>query len=95
MLDDTESPLVVTRGDFCYHGYIMAKQKKKRTKKYTGSDAAMSRPTITRVQAVNRSRVGQWWHEKKRVIKPILIVSAVVLLIVWLLIELIRIITNA
>ncbi len=73
----------------------MAKQKKKRTKKYSGSDAAMSRPSITRVQAVSRSRIGQWWYDRKKVIRPAIITGAVVLVIIWLLIELIRVISNA
>lgn len=73
----------------------MAKQKKKRTKKYSGSDAAMSRPSITRVQAVSRSRIGQWWYDRKKVIRPVIITGAVVLVIIWLLIELIRVIANA
>ena len=70
----------------------MGQQKKKRTKKYSGADAASARPSITRVQAVNRSKIGQWWHEKKRVAKPILIAAAVVIVIIWLIIELVRII---
>lgn len=73
----------------------MGKQKKKRNKKYTGRDAAMTRPSITRVQAVNRSRLGQWWHDRKRVLKPILIVSTVVIVVVWLIVEFVRIIANA
>jgi hypothetical protein len=73
----------------------MAKQRKKRTKKYTGADAAMTRPSVTRVQAVSRSRIGQWWHDRKRVVKPILIATAVVLVIAWLIFELIRLIINA
>lgn len=73
----------------------MAKQKKKRTKKYSGSDAAMTRPTITRVEAVQRSKVGQWWHDRRRTLKPILIAGVVVLIIVWLIVELVRIITGA
>lgn len=56
----------------------MAKQKKKRTKKYSGVDAAQTRPSITRVQAVNRSHAGQWYYERKRVIKPVAIFVAVV-----------------
>lgn len=43
----------------------MAKQKKKRNKKYTGVDAATKRPSIT-VSAVNRSRFGQWRHDHQR-----------------------------
>lgn len=56
----------------------MAKQKKKRTKKYSGSGASVAQPTVTRVQAVSRSRVGQWWFDRKRVLKPVLIAMAVV-----------------
>ncbi|HMS93410.1 MAG TPA: hypothetical protein PKD28_03410 [Candidatus Saccharibacteria bacterium] len=73
----------------------MAKQKKKRTKKYSGVDAASTRPSITRVEAVNRSKLGQWWYDHKRIAKPLLITAAVVLLIVWLVVELVRIITGA
>lgn len=73
----------------------MAKQKKKRNKKYSGADAAMTRPSITRVEAVNRSKLGQWWFDHKRIAKPILIAGAVVLIIVWLIIELVRIIAGA
>lgn len=63
----------------------MAKTKKKRNKKYTGADAASARPTITRVQAVNRSRTGQWLYEKRKLARPAgivaLIVAALVLVI--------------
>lgn len=83
-----------TRGGFCYHKITMARQKKKRNKKYTGSDAAMNRPSITRVQAVSRGRVGQWWHERRRIVRPIAITIVVIFVIVWLLIELIRVIAN-
>ena len=64
--------------------YTMAKQKKKRTKKYTGSQAAKSRPTITRVQAVNRSKIGQWWFERKRVVKPVTIAGSIIVGIILL-----------
>ena len=69
----------------------MAKQKKKRNKAYTGADAAITRPVITRIQAANRSKIGQWWFDRKRVLKPVLITTGIILLIVWLIIELIRI----
>lgn len=55
----------------------------------------MTRPTITRVEAVHRSKLGQWWHDRRRTLKPILIAGVVVLIIVWLIIELVRIIANA
>lgn len=69
----------------------MAKQKKKRNKAYTGADAAVTRPVITRISAANRSKIGQWWFDRKRVLKPVLITTGIILLIVWLIIELIRI----
>lgn len=69
----------------------MAKQKKKRTKKYSGTDAAITRPIVTRVSAANRNKLGQWWFERKKFLKPILITAAIVALLVWLTIEIIRI----
>lgn len=68
------------------------KHKKKRNKAYTGADAAVTRPVITRVSAVNRSKIGQWWFDNKRVAKPIIIASLVALVIAWLIFELFRII---
>ena len=72
----------------------MAKQKKKRNKAYTGADAAISRPVVTRISAVNRSKVGQWWFDRKRVLRPVLIAVAVVAVLVILILEIIRITTN-
>ncbi len=57
----------------------MSKQKKKRNKKYTGADAAANKPTITRVQAVSRSKTGQWIHERKKLLKNIGIGALIVL----------------
>ncbi len=68
--------------------YIMAKQKKKRNKAYTGKDAAAARPTVTRISAVKRNRAQQWWFEKKRVAKPVAIAAGVVFAIALLVIEL-------
>jgi hypothetical protein len=42
----------------------MAKQKKKRNKVYTGADASVTRPTVTRISAENRNGLQQWWFEK-------------------------------
>lgn len=67
------------------------KQKKKRNKQYRGADAAMSKPAVTRISAANRSKLGQWWFERKRIAKPILIATGVILVIGWLVYELIRI----
>ncbi|MEO7905272.1 MAG: hypothetical protein ABIR91_05795 [Candidatus Saccharimonadales bacterium] len=68
----------------------MAKQKKKRNKVYRGSGAAMTRPTITKVSAVNRNKLQQWWFDNKRVLKPIIITALVIIAIIWLVVELVR-----
>lgn len=68
----------------------MAKNKKKRNKAYTGIDAAIKRPVITKVSAVNRSKLGQWWFERKKFIKPIAITSAIIIFIIILIFQIIR-----
>jgi len=68
------------------------RNKKKRNKVYTGADAAAQGPTIHRYKAVQRSKLGQWWHEKKRVVKIVSITAIILLIIVWLIYELFRII---
>ena len=68
----------------------MAKQKKKRNKPYTGEGASVSQPTVTRISAVHRHPLKQWWFEKKRIAKPALIAAVVVIVVIWLIFELIR-----
>jgi hypothetical protein len=68
----------------------MVKQKKKRNKTYSGSGASVTRPTITKVSAVNRGRVGQWWYDNKRIAKPALVASGVIALIVVIIFEAFR-----
>jgi hypothetical protein len=72
----------------------MAKQKKKRNKTYTGADASVARPVITRIQAVKRNKVQQWWFDKKKIAKPVLIATGILLVVIWLLFELIRVIAG-
>ena len=67
------------------------KAKKKRNKIYQGADAAVTKPSVTRVTAVNRSKIGQYWFDNKKILKPVLIGVGVVALIVWFIIEMIRI----
>lgn len=67
------------------------KQKKKRNKKYTGVEAAINRPVITRVSAVNRNKFSQWWFDHKRILKPVLIAAGVIIVVGWLIFELVRI----
>lgn len=69
----------------------MAKQKKKRTKKYSGSDAAISRPIVTRVSAVNRSKMGQWYFDRRRILKPVLIGVGILIAVVILIIGIVSI----
>ena len=69
----------------------MSKQKKKRNKAYSGVDASISRPTVTRIEAVNRNKLQQWWFEKKRIVKPVAITSGVVVIVIWLIFELVAV----
>ncbi|MBC7943152.1 hypothetical protein H7X68_01485 [Candidatus Saccharibacteria bacterium] len=73
----------------------MKKQKKKRNKVYTGADAAITRPIVTRISAANRNKVSQWWFDRKTFLKPVLITSSVVLIIAWLIYELVRVVNGA
>ena len=66
------------------------KQKKKRNKQYRGQEAAMTRPAVTRITAVNRSKIGQWWFDRKRVLKPVLIATLVLAVLGILIYEIIR-----
>ncbi len=70
------------------------KVKKKRNKQYRGVDAAVTKPSITRISATNRSKLGQWWFDRKKFLKPVLITVAIVAVVVWLLVELIRLIAQ-
>lgn len=49
--------------------------KKKRNKQYKGS--VSTRPTITRVSAVNRNPVHQWWVDHKQAARPVLIIAGI------------------
>ncbi len=70
------------------------KVKKKRNKQYRGVDAAVTKPSITRISATNRSKLGQWWFDRKKFLKPVLITVAIATVVVWLLVELIRLIAQ-
>ena len=71
------------------------KQKKKRNKVYTGIDAAVTRPVVTKISAVNRNAVSQWWFDHKKVARPIIIAAIVVAVIVILIVQLVSVATNA
>lgn len=71
------------------------KQKKKRNKPYRGVDAAIDKPIVTRISAVHRNPVSQWWFDHKRIAKPVLIATGIALVVGWLIFELIRITTGS
>ena len=71
------------------------KQRKKRNKVYRGVDAAITRPIVTKISAANRSKLGQWWFEHKRVARPVAIGSGVAAVIVILIVEIIRLASGA
>jgi hypothetical protein len=61
------------------------KQKKKRTKKYSGVDARVTTPLVTRVSAEERSRFKEWWltyGQLTRLIGIVLGILAVLILVV-------------
>lgn len=73
------------------------KAKKKRTKRYSGEDAkqfntpaANKETVITRIEAADRSRAGQWYHERKRLIKISALTAGGAGLIGWFAFELFR-----
>ena len=72
----------------------MVKNKKKRNKIYTGTDAAMTKPVITKISAINRNKPAQWWFDNKRIAKPVLITSGVGIFLIIIIIEIIRLVTG-
>ncbi|MDN5819678.1 MAG: hypothetical protein L0H36_03500 [bacterium] len=70
------------------------KQKKKRNKVYRGANAAVQKPTITRVSAVNRSRLGQWLFERKKFLRPAITVAVIVLVVLLIIVGIVSIFTN-
>lgn len=73
----------------------MSKHKKKRNKAYTGADAAMTKPVITKISAVNRNKPAQWWFDHKKIAKPILIASGVGIFVIVIIVEIIRLVIGA
>ena len=57
----------------------------------TGVDAAIDRPMVTKITAANRSKIGQWWFEHKRILRPVLITAGIVVIVVVLILEIIHI----
>ena len=76
---------------------IMSKKAKKRTKRYQGEDAkrtvpASSEPVVHRYEAVERSRLSEWWQPRKKLFRFGAIAAAVATGSIWLLIELFQLV---
>ena len=72
----------------------MAKQKKKRNKKYNGVDAAITQPTIIRVSAVNRSKLGQWLYDRRQFRRPALIALVIVVVLTLVIIGIVNLVAS-
>ncbi len=67
----------------------MAKQKKKRTKKYQGVDAKVSTPHVLRVSAEERSRFKEWWLVYGQITRLVGIALGILFVVVLLVIGII------
>lgn len=74
--------------------HMANKQKKKRNKAYTGIDAAVTRPVVTKISAVNRNVASQWWFEHKRIARPVIIVAIVIAVVVILIVQIVSLTTK-
>lgn len=72
----------------------MGKNKKKRNKPYTGADAAIIKPIITHIEAANRSKIGQWFFENKKLVKTIAIAAGIVVFVVVIVFGIVRLVTG-
>lgn len=73
----------------------MSKKKKKRNKTYTGIGSVSAKPVVTKIEAKNRSKLGQWWFDNKKIIKPIAITVGIIVAIVFIVFEIIRIFSGS
>lgn len=67
-----------------------SKLKKRRTKVYSGEDAKASQPVVHRYSAVDRGKFGQFWYERKTIIKRVTLYGGGGTLFIFLLVEAIR-----
>lgn len=76
------------RGLFSFGIIGVMSSKKKRTKKYHGS-GAVAHTTVTKVSAVKRNPLHQWWIERKKFARPVVITAAVIVVIIIVIIGII------
>jgi hypothetical protein len=72
----------------------MAKTKKKRNKKYTGIDAAVTTPTIVHVTASNRSKLAQWFYERRQLARPVGIAAAIAIVVILVVVGIVHLATS-
>lgn len=72
----------------------MSRKHKKRSKKYTGADAVATKPNVTKITAVERSPLNEWWFNNKKRFKIIAYIVGGVIVVSYLIYELIRISTS-
>jgi len=68
---------------------MAARQKKKRNKRYSGVDARVSTPMVTRVSAEERSRFKEWWLVYGRLVRAGAIALGIVLVLIVLVVGII------
>lgn len=68
----------------------MGKNKKKRNKVYTGPGAAVTKPIITKVAATDRSKLAQWYIERKTIVKTVATITAIVIGLTLIIIEIVK-----
>jgi len=65
-------------------------KKKRRNKRYAGEDAKIEQTTVHHYSAVDRGTFGQWWYERKTLVKRVALFGGGGALLIYLLIEAIR-----
>ncbi|HET6622585.1 MAG TPA: hypothetical protein VFG56_01475 [Candidatus Saccharimonadales bacterium] len=65
----------------------MSKSKKKRNKAYRGADAKAAPPQVHRYQAIQRNALSQWWFDRRRFLKPVIVVGLIAGFITWLIVS--------
>ena len=70
------------------------KQRKKRNKRYSGADARVQTPVVTRVSAEELNSFQEWWRTYGRLTKFIGMAIGVIILLVLLVIGIIGIVAN-
>jgi hypothetical protein len=68
---------------------MAAKRKKKRNKRYSGIDAKVQTPLVTRVSAEERSRFREWWLVYGQLVRLVGIAIGIVFVLILLVVGII------